>query len=487
MPSRRLAVAVLAAVAVLHLCPGCGTTPKPPTSLPLELVLLGGGVGDTTNLSPEQVFENIKGSEFSFYVNEEGTRVPVDGLGVTVVGYSGDPEWAPADVDFLLLRKVSADGSISLLPIASIEASTEESDLVRVSMKGARMARVSARLQWDVDPQFYATPPGVLQDVYVVSSATVTTITTSTVKGGLKVNVDDVAAQANIEESTAAAFHRAYSNAILGRWQTKLPEEILGTTPIATIDLVKGAAHTFQLPGNRPVQFRITSVDAAQELVSFRFGDTEHTDVPIGQFRALNDWAGVRLVSLIPPPEQGKAPRMTLVVHTIDRAKASGASVTVRFVAPPPNLRIDNTHRLRVEPTEAGKVAYGFEFLLRNPGSSVATVSEVRAVLNPHDPGAFASIERVSGAYITFVDRDLNSTTKSDARQYIGRAWYPSPDGSRMIVISPTTESVPGNTAQTLLLIVEFDQSALRRPISSVEFSLSVNGGAVVDSGRVSF
>jgi hypothetical protein len=452
----------------------------------MDIMLLGGGVGDMTKTSPRQLFDQLDDTEFSFYVTDGGTRVPLRGLGITLTGFSGDVAWSTETVTFLAYSRASASGGIELLAVGGASASSEAESLLLITLENALVGRISAKYAWQVDPQYDVPPPGVVQDVYVVSNGATTTFSASKVEASAGGALKKISLSANAMAEHQAVFSREFENAILGRWQSELPERIIRRGEPVIIDFADGASHVFRPDGGAPAQLVLTQVDARNRVVDLEFGGTKAEAVPVGSFTHLNKWMAIQLVGILPPSAPGNASQLEVMLHSIDRKLAPTLGVDVGFST---YARQEDSRILLDEArliSGGDDPAYEFEFVLRNESDSAASITEIRATFDPDSRGRLSTVRRLEGTYVTLVAKDLDASTTGPDRKRQASAWYPNPDGQRLIVVSPTVEFVAAKSGRTIVLRIEFAPGAIEWPPSSVDLELTCNGMQTVQAGRVS-
>lgn len=320
---------------VLALLASCGTAPQPPQALPLDLCLLGGGIGDTKDAAIPVLFKRLKeAGAFDSYVDASGTRVPIRGMSISVAGDQSDLDWsAPSELSFLLWKVWDGSGNVSLLPYMAIDTTFVKKELVAITLKGARIARLTPKYEWAIDPEFYMTPPGVIQDLYVTDFASVTSYSESAVRVGATGQYESVGVGLKSASASGALFNRQYKNSILGTWRTGLPSQVLQSVT-RQCDFSQGANCNLDIPGGAAVQFHILDCDMGAQTVDFRVGSRRFDKVRVGAFRLLNDFVSVRLVSLDDPAKPGGTRQLTIQLSAVDRDAASKISVTVKIKPP---------------------------------------------------------------------------------------------------------------------------------------------------------
>ena len=329
-----------------------------------EVAPLGGGVKVDTASEDEIERAVLESGIFEYFPQPDGTRVPLLGLRIKPVGLRERLGKTTSQMRFRLLKTSMANGAMSLSSTIGGNAGGSHSEAIYVTIENGKFFRASPRYVWRINPQSFKPPPGVIQDLFIVSDGLASTV------AGANASADFTASdkngrrlKADLEDRVRQEFFRQYSNAVIGQWTTELSGEIL-TRDVRDVELAKGSTLDFEFEG-AILQFAI--IDNSDEWVSFRIGDAREDKLPIGSYATFEDYA----LRLIGTYDQGRLLKVELCA--IDSDVRARIGVEVEFEIPTPH-RHDS-----VECCDEQQIERPKQIAKSNYGNALAKCSELFA------------------------------------------------------------------------------------------------------------
>jgi len=114
-----------------------------------------------------------------------------------------------------------------------------------------------------------------------------------------------------------------------------------------------------------------------------------------------------------------------------------------------------------------------FDVTVRNATKSPVAITETRFDFDEHLSGVLSSVQDVSGVYVVSIDKS-GAVVDAPTGKHEAYAWYPNPDGKRMIVKSPLAQTVAPNTVDRFRLV--FSGGGIIGPLERVRVALTYNG-----------
>jgi hypothetical protein len=275
-----------------------------------------------------RLFDTLKDTGiFSYYTDPvNGTKIPLEGYDVEL---TGNVSGAPVSIDHMditLWRTVSPGGQVEI--VGSLDAENQYSSKERVVVQvSGQFRRITPQYTWRVNPEYQRSPPGVLQDLYVVDAANVSIDRVQTFVANAKGQMMKVSASSALADEVAARFMQKYKKAVFGSWQSTIGDVI--SRRQAVLPFTAGAKTLVDLPPNSALQFEV--LKTSRDLLSFRFGASQFDDVSVGDYRLINKSIAVQIVGTISQPSGEQ--QLVVVVHFLAE-KASRVGVNICFKEP---------------------------------------------------------------------------------------------------------------------------------------------------------
>lgn len=325
-------------IAVLAIAAGIYAFVKRPTppqisaelAVPLTIEPFGDGFSLNATQDVDAAIKVIRDSNyFTYFTDKEGNKIPiVDQYKLRILDFSKSPDWAEMDMNVTFRKVTTQSGEVKLVPFGDGKADAASQQLVSLKIRG-KMLRITPKYAWDIDPNFFRTPPGVLQDIYLATDAKVEASSMRTVHANAVGKYESVGAYGKIESETAAALSRSYKNAILGTWETSIPEGLVKKAEVCEIPYATGQQIDVR-EGGDSFPFRI--LDAGENSVTFTFADQEYRDVPVNGYRLYGEYAALCLKGF----SEGPTRRLRVQFCTLDGKKLAKLGVVAKFRNPAP-------------------------------------------------------------------------------------------------------------------------------------------------------